>query len=59
MMSQVTTQLIGVVATVVWCGGATFVLLKITQGVVGLRVTPEIETEGLDLAEHDERGYIL
>mgnify|MGYP003335074977 CR=1 FL=1 len=59
MGSQLTTQAIGVVATVVWCAVATFVLLKLTQVLVGLRVTSDIETEGLDLAEHDERGYIL
>lgn len=59
MGSQLTTQAIGVVATMVWCAIATFVLLKLTQALVGLRVTSDIETEGLDLAEHDERGYIL
>jgi Amt family ammonium transporter len=59
MASQMTTQLIGVLATIAWCGVMTYVLLKLTQVLVGLRVTPEVETEGLDLAEHDERGYIL
>ena len=59
MMSQLTTQAVGVVATLIWCAIGTFVLLKLTQAIVGLRVTQEIETEGLDLAEHDERGYIL
>ena len=56
---QVTVQLIGVVSVVVYCGILTFVLLKVTQALVGLRVVPEIETEGLDLGEHDERGYNL
>ncbi|MGR8918100.1 MAG: ammonium transporter [Gammaproteobacteria bacterium] len=59
MASQLTTQFIGVIATMAWCGVLTFVLLKATQALVGLRVTQEVETEGLDLAEHDERGYIL
>ena len=59
MGSQLTTQAIGVLATAVWCGIATFVLLKVTQAVIGLRVEQQVETEGLDLAEHDERGYIL
>ena len=59
MASQVTTQVIGVVATVVWCAVLTFVVLKITDAIVGLRVTEEAETEGLDLSEHDERSYIL
>lgn len=56
---QVTIQFTGVVAIAVYCGLATFVLLKVTQALVGLRVVPEIETEGLDLGEHDERGYNL
>ena len=59
MASQVTTQVIGVVATVVWCAVLTFVVLKITDAMVGLRVTEEAETEGLDLSEHDERSYSL
>ena len=42
-----------------WCGVFTYVLLKVTQALVGLRVAPETETEGLDLGEHDERGYSL
>jgi Amt family ammonium transporter len=59
MGGQVMTQFIGVAATVLWCAGVTFVILKVTQALVGLRVSPEKETEGLDLAEHDERGYII
>jgi Amt family ammonium transporter len=35
------------------------VILKVLDLVIGLRVTPEQETEGLDLALHDERGYNL
>jgi len=57
--SQIVTQLTGIGATIVWCGTVTFIALKLTEAVVGLRVTPEVETEGLDLGEHDERGYIL
>ncbi len=57
--SQILTQLIGVAATVGWCAVVTFALLKIVDVLVGLRVSPEMETEGLDLSEHDERGYIL
>ena len=59
MAGQVTTQVIGVVSTIVWCGVLTFVMLKITDAIVGLRVTEKAETEGLDLSEHDERSYIL
>jgi Amt family ammonium transporter len=37
----------------------TFIILKILDVVMGLRVDEEQEVEGLDLALHDERGYIL
>ena len=57
--AQVLTQVIGVAATVTWCAVLTFVLLKIVDALVGLRVSPEMEIEGLDLGEHDERGYII
>jgi len=56
---QISVQLIGIAAVAIYCGVLTFILLKLTQALVGLRVTPETETEGLDLAEHDERGYII
>jgi len=57
--SQFVTQLIGVVATVVWCGVISFVLLKVLDAVIGLRVSEDEETEGLDLVLHNERGYTL
>ncbi len=57
--SQVTVQLTGILATAIWAGIATFVLLKIVDAIIGLRVSSEAETEGLDISEHDERGYIL
>ena len=57
--SQLVTQLIGAGATIVWCGGISFILLKGIDAVVGLRVSDEEETEGLDLVLHDERGYNL
>ncbi|MCP5202410.1 MAG: ammonium transporter [Gammaproteobacteria bacterium] len=59
MGSQLGVQALGVAATGVWCAVATWVLLRLTQAVVGLRVAPETETGGLDIGEHDERGYIL
>jgi Amt family ammonium transporter len=57
MMGQVGKQILGVVITVIYCGVLTWVLLKLTALVVPLRVEPEAETEGLDLAQHNERGY--
>jgi Amt family ammonium transporter len=56
---QVLVQLIGIAVTVIYCGVVSFVLLKVIGATVGLRVNGEQETEGLDLALHDERGYIL
>jgi Amt family ammonium transporter len=56
---QFLTQLTGVIATLAWCGGVTWVILKVVDALVGLRVGSDIETEGLDLALHDERGYNL
>jgi Amt family ammonium transporter len=51
---QVLTQLWGVVATIVWSGIATAVILKVVDLVVGIRVPREIEVEGLDLGLHGE-----
>ena len=57
--AQLLTQLIGAAATVVWCGVATFVILKLVNVFSPLRVSPEQENEGLDLVLHEERGYSL
>lgn len=57
--NQVWIQLQGVIATLVWCGLLSYILLKAIDAVIGLRVDAEEETEGLDLTEHDERGYNL
>jgi len=59
MGSQLGVQLTGVIATIVFTAVATFVSLKIVDMVLGLRVNDEEETEGLDINQHDERGYIL
>ncbi len=55
--AQFLTQLIGVLATVVWCGVFSFIILKVVDVTIGLRVSADEETEGLDLILHDERGY--
>jgi len=57
MGTQFLIQLTGVLATVVWCAVFSFIIFKILDTVIGLRVTEEQETEGLDLVLHDERGY--
>jgi Amt family ammonium transporter len=57
MGRQVAVQALGVAAAIVWCGVLTFVILKVIERFVGLRVGEDQEREGLDLAEHGERGY--
>ena len=59
MGSQLGVQLTGVIATIAFTAVATFVILKVVDALLGLRVTDEEETEGLDINQHDERGYIL
>ena len=47
-------QVIAVAATIIWCALATFVILKVIDLVIGLRVDKETELTGLDLALHGE-----
>src|SRR5688572_20000257 len=59
MGEQFMTQLIGVVATAVWSGVLTWIILKIVDAIAGMRVASDEETEGLDTALHGEKGYTL
>ncbi|UCJ18036.1 ammonium transporter [Pseudomonas sp. MM211] len=56
---QLWIQFKGVAFTVIYTAIVTFVILKVIDVVMGLRVTEEEESVGLDLAQHNERGYIL
>jgi len=56
---QLVAQIKGATLTLVYTAVASFILLKIVDVVIGLRVSEEQETEGLDIALHDERGYNL
>jgi Amt family ammonium transporter len=56
---QVLIQLKAVLYTVVWSGVVSFVLLKIIDVVIGLRVPADAERVGLDLTEHRESAYTL
>ena len=56
---QLYIQATGVVATFVYTGIASYILLKLVDRVVSLRVDSEEENQGLDLVLHDERGYNL
>jgi Amt family ammonium transporter len=59
MGAQVVKQFIGAAATIVYGGVVSFILLKVIDAAIGLRVTVEQEQEGLDLVLHDEAGYNL
>ena len=56
---QFVDQLIGVAVTVGWSVIATVAIVLVVRALVGLRVDPESETEGLDLTAHGERSYNL
>jgi len=52
-------QLLATVITIVYAGVVSYIIVKVVQAIVGLRVDDEEETEGLDLTSHGERGYDL
>ena len=57
MGGQLYVQFIGVIATVVFTAFMTWVILKVVGALLGLRVSEEDETQGLDITMHEERGY--
>ncbi len=57
--AQLVSQIIGVGATILISAVGTYLILKIVDMVVGLRVTHEEEVEGLDYSQHGESGYYL
>jgi len=57
--SQIGIQAIGIIVTITYTGALTLLILKILDALIGLRVSEEEESEGLDLALHQERGYNL
>jgi ammonium transporter, Amt family len=56
---QVFAQFKSIVFTLVYSGVLSLILLKVIDLVIGLRVDEDTESEGLDLAEHGEGGYLL
>ena len=56
---QLGLQAIGAFATLIYSGIVTFVILKIVDAIVGLRVSEQEEDEGLDLSLHGEEGFNL
>ena len=59
MEKQVMVQLTAIVSVAAWSGIVTWVLLKLSEAVIGMRVSGDEETEGLDTVEHNEKGYNL
>jgi Amt family ammonium transporter len=51
---QVLNQIYGIVIVIVYCAVVSFIILKVIDMIIGLRVTKEVEQEGLDLALHGE-----
>jgi len=54
---QFVIQLVLGVATLLFAVVGTYIILKVVDGIVGLRIAPEEETIGLDLSQHNERAY--
>jgi Amt family ammonium transporter len=55
--SQLMAQIVGVAFTIVYCGVLSFIILKVVDGLVGLRVAEDEEDRGLDISLHNEQGY--
>ncbi|MFO1028059.1 MAG: ammonia channel protein, partial [Acetobacteraceae bacterium] len=56
-LTQFSVQAVAVAAAIVWSGGVSWVLLKLTDLAVGLRVSAEEEREGLDIVLHGEQVF--
>jgi Amt family ammonium transporter len=59
MGDQIVVQLIGIAAIAAWSGILTWILLKVSDAIAGMRINAEEETEGLDTVLHNEKGYNL
>ena len=57
LAGQVTSQLWGVGTCILWSGVVSFIAYKLVDMLIGLRVSEEIEREGLDINEHGETAY--
>jgi Amt family ammonium transporter len=57
--AQLVTQVIATGTTLVYCAVVAFILLKIVDALMGLRVNEDDEFTGLDLSQHGENAYIL
>ena len=59
MGAQAVVQLTGIAVTLLWSVVVSFVIAKVVQAVIGLRVSAETEEQGLDLRLHGERAYSM
>jgi len=59
IMQQCLVQMVGIVAVCLWSGIISFIILKIIQHTIGLRVSSEQEKSGLDIEEHGEQTYAM
>jgi len=57
MSAQLGVQVTGIVATIIFTAVVTYLIFKVIDVMVGLRVEEEDETQGLDIISHNERGY--
>ncbi len=57
--SQFLVQLAGVVSIGLYTGALTWIIVKVVAAVMGLRVSADEEQIGLDIVEHDEKGYSM
>jgi len=57
MLGQLTSQMWGVGVCIVWSAAVAFISYKIVDILIGLRVSEEVEREGLDISEHGETAY--
>ena len=57
MGQQVGIQIVGILATIIYSGVVSFLILKAVDAMVGLRVTADDEQVGLDPSQHNETGY--
>ena len=58
-LAQAKVQITGVVTVAVYSLIATFIIVKVVQTIIGLRVSDKDSQEGLDITSHGERGYHL
>ncbi len=57
--TQLVTQILAVAVSWIYCGVMTFIILKIVDAVIGLRVEEQEEVLGLDISQHGEPAYQL